>query len=78
MKILTKIILVLVICVVAIITLGCGFCGAMGLISTVTGGAGQGYTPVIVVLSLVGIAAAVGGVFAIRALVKAISRADND
>ncbi len=75
MKILTKIILVLVICIVAIITLGCGFCGAMGLISMPFG---ENFGVLQFSLSAVGIAAAVGGVFAIRAMVRALKRVDTD
>jgi len=75
MKILTKIVLVLVIGIVAIISLGCGFCGAMGLITLPLGG---NFGLVQFVLSAVGVAVAVGGFFAIRAMVEALDRADRD
>ena len=75
MRILSKIMLVLVIGIVAIISLGCGFCGAMGLITLPLGG---NFGLLQLVLSAVGLAVAVGGFFAIRAMIEALDRPDRD
>jgi len=73
MKIAGKVILVIVICLLGLLGLGAGFCGAMG----VFGGFG-GFNSSTLFLGLVGLAVAVGCFFAARAMMRVLTRADDD
>ncbi len=73
MKLLGKVFLVIFICLLGMLGLGAGFCGAMG----VFGGFG-GFNSATLFLGLVGLAVAVGCFFAVRAIMRVLTRVEDD
>jgi hypothetical protein len=73
---LTRILLVAAIAVVALIGIGFGLCGVVGLTSV--GFRGGEFAPIVLVCSLAGIGVAVGAVLLIRTLSKALRRKDSE
>jgi hypothetical protein len=72
MKILGKIFLVLVICMLGMLGLGAGFCGVMG-----TFGAFGGMNSASIFLGLIGIGVAVACFFAVRAIMRVLTRVED-